>query len=105
MAEYLDEVEATKQAAETAEKSLRLDKLAAKFETATGEALAPSLRNKLANLDPEALDTLIKVSQNNNSAPEALGTSADIADKDVPGNIKEAAVRADENFLNWVLGD
>lgn len=104
VANYVDEIEATKLATETAEKNKRLDKLAEKYESATGEAIPEITRNKFANLDLDALDHLIKVAQNNSGTPEALGRPTDVSDS-VPRTIKEAATQANDNFLDWILGE
>ena len=104
VADYVDDIEATKQAEETAAKTKVVDKLAERYEVSTGESLSTSLRNKLANLDQDVLDHLIKVAHNNSGVPESLGQPTETTDSQ-PQTIKEAAVKAEDEFVNWILGE
>lgn len=104
VARYIDDVESQKTAALTEAKTQRINKLATSYEAATGEKFEPSLQNKLASLDPEVLDHLLKVAHNNrNGNPESLGGPADATDTPVPSTVKEAAVHAEDRFLSWIL--
>ncbi len=103
VATYIDEIEANKTASLKEARDTRVSKIADNYSAATGEALTEDLRNKLAQLDPNVLDHLLKVAKNNsNGNPESLGGPADIPDRLAPATVKEAAVQADDRFLNWI---
>jgi hypothetical protein len=103
VADYIDDIEFAKSAAEKAAKEERIGKFASKYETSTGEALPASLKEKLASLDPEALDHLLKVAKNTEDSPESLGEPSDHGMAVLPRTTKEAAAQADDNFLNWIV--
>lgn len=104
VARYIDDIETEKTAALTAAKSQRVNKLAQSYEAATGEKFDTNLQGKLASLDPEVLDHLLKVAHNNrNGNTESLGGPADVTDAPAPRTIKEAADQAEDRFLNWIL--
>jgi hypothetical protein len=104
VARYIDDVESQKTASLNEAKAVRVNKLAESYEAATGEKFDTDLQNKLASLDPEVLDHLLKVAHNNrNGNPESLGGPADVPDAPVPQTIKEAAVQAEDKFLTWIL--
>jgi hypothetical protein len=104
VAKYIDDVESQKTAALTEAKTQRLSKFAEGYEAATGEKFDANLQDKLASLDPEVLDHLLKVAHNNrNGNPESLGGPADISDTPTSRTVKEAAVHAEDRFLTWIL--
>lgn len=103
VASYIDEIETQKTASLKEAKDVRINKIADSYVAATGEDFNEDLRNKLAQLDPNVLDHLLKVAKNNsNGNPESLGGPADIPDRLAPATVKEAAVQADDRFLNWI---
>lgn len=104
-ADYVDDVEQKKTAAEQSERGSRVDKLAASYESSTGETMPDELKTKLASLDASSLDHLLKVAKNNSESPDALGKPADVEDNPAPKTVKEAAADADKNFLNWLTND
>jgi len=104
-AEYVDEVEQTKLAAQQSECNTRIDALAERYSSSTGEEMPSALKTKLAHLDPDSLDQLLKVAKNNNESPDALGRPADVDDNPAPRTVKEAADQADQSFLNWLIND
>ena len=106
VADYVDDIEYQKQAADTEAKNTRINKLASKYEASTGQQIADDTKSKLAALDQETLDQLLKVANNNNSENlESLGGPGDITDNNgTPLTTKEAAVRADKDFLSWIVG-
>ena len=105
VAQYVDDIEHTKSAAEKSARDERITTFASHYETSTGEHLPDSLRDKLANLDQEALDHLLKVANNTGDSPESLGGPAEISDHTSPRTVKEAADNADEQFLNWIINE
>jgi len=105
VADYIDEVELKKTANVRAERDERIAKLAERYEASTGESIPDDLRNKLAGLDANALDHLLKVAKNNNESPVALGRSADLDSDPAPRTIKEAADHSEKRFLDWIVND
>jgi hypothetical protein len=105
VATYVDGIEHTKSAAEKSARDTRISKFATQYTSSTGESLPPSLRDKLANLDQESLDQLLKVANNTGDSPESLGGPAEISDNHPPRTVKEAAVKADEQFLSWIINE
>jgi hypothetical protein len=100
----VDDIEYQKQAAVAEAKNARIAKLASKYEASTGQPIEDKVKAKLASLDQETLDQLLKVANNNsNGHLESLGGPGDIADDSEPLTKKEAATKADDSFLNWVL--
>lgn len=105
VAEYVDDIEHTKHTAEKTARDTRLDLFATKYESSTGESLPGSLRAKMANLDQESLDQILKVANNTGDSPESLGGPADTSDNPPPRTVKEAAAQADASFLNWIVNE
>lgn len=105
VAEYIDSIEHSKTAAELNARHERISKLASQYESSTGENLPESLKEKLAGLDQEALDQLLKVANNTGDSPESLGGPAEISDNRIPTTIKEAAAQQEEQFLNWIINE
>lgn len=105
VASYVDGLESEKQAAETEARSSRIDKIAARYETATGEDVPEGIKTKLAGLDPDTLDTLLKVANNNNEDDvTSLGGPGIIStDNRSPTSVKEAADQAEDRFLSWII--
>jgi len=105
VADYIDETEGKKLAEETAARDERIAKLAVNYESSTGEAIPETLKTKLASLDQNTLDHLLKVAKNNNESPVALGRPADLSDHPAPRTVKEAADRSEQRFLDWIVND
>jgi len=105
VAQYIDDIEYTKSAQETSARNERISKFASRYETSTGESLPNNLRDKLANLDQEALDQLLKVANNTGDSPESLGGPAEISDNPNPRTVKEAAAHAEDKFLSWIINE
>lgn len=105
VADYVDDIEREKTAADTSAKNQRIDTLAERYNVSTGESLSDDLKAKLASLDTTTLDHLLKVAKNSNESPEALGKPADINDNPAPRTVKEAAAQADTRFLDWLVND
>lgn len=105
VAQYVDEIETQKLASINEAKTTRVNKLAESYENSTGEKLETTLQQKLAQLDPEVLDHLLKVANNNsNGNPESLGGPAEVIASGPPRTIKEAADHAEDRFLSWIIG-
>ena len=105
VAVYVDENEYQKEAAEKSARESRITRLAESYEATTGESIPSELTDKLANLDQDALDHLLKIANNKSESPTSLGGPAQINDHPVPRSVKEAAARAEDNFLNWIIND
>jgi hypothetical protein len=105
VATYVDGIEHTKSAAEKSARDTRITTFASRYETSTGESLPSSLRDKLANLDQESLDQLLKVANNTGDSPESLGGPAETSDNPPPRTVKEAAAQADNKFLDWIINE
>ncbi len=102
VADYVEEIEGQKLAAERAARLSRIDTMAERYAHATGESFPDSMRNKLANLDPAALDEIIKMTKTAGESPDSLGSPAELSDRSAPRTVKEAADQAEENFLAWI---
>jgi len=105
VATYVDDIEHTKFAEEKQAKDKRITTMSSRYEASTGESMPDSLRKKLAGLDQEALDHLLKVANNTGDSPESLGGPAEISDNPIPRTVKEAAARADDKFLDWIINE
>ena len=105
VAGYIDGIEFQKQAAERTAREARIAKIASQYETTTGESVPTSLRDKLAGLDVETLDHLLKVANNNTDSPASLGGPSEISDSPTPRTIKEAAYQAEDRLLAWIIND
>jgi hypothetical protein len=103
VAEYIDQLEYTKSAAEQQARDERIAKLAAQYELATGEAVPAPVKEKLAALDHATLDHILKVAKNNSDSPESLGGPANIEDERPVRTVKEAAAAAEDRFLDWLI--
>jgi hypothetical protein len=105
VAGYIDGIEFEKQAAEQTAREARISKIASQYEASTGEGVPTSIRSKLAGLDVETLDHLLKVANNNNDSPATLGGPSEISDSPTPRTIKEAASNAEDRLLAWIMND
>jgi len=104
-ADYVDGIESTKFAADKTAREARIGTLAGRYESSTGESIPANMKEKLATLDVDTLDQLLKVAHNSSDSPASLGEPADQDDVVVPRTIKEAAVQADDHFLSWIIND
>jgi len=104
-ADYVDGIESTKVAAEKTAREKRVGVLAERYEASAGESIPSSMKEKLATLDVDTLDQLLKVAHNSSDSPASLGGPADLDDVVAPRTIKEAAVQADDHFLSWIIND
>lgn len=105
VAGYIDNIEFQKSAAENAAREERISKLASKYQVSTGESIPTNMRDKLANLDVDTLDHLLKVANNHSDSPTTLGGPSEISDSPGPRTVKEAASHADDRFLSWIVND
>lgn len=103
VADYVDAIESDRSAKTASERDARINKIASRYEGATGESLPESVRSKLAGVEVDALEHLLKIANNNDGSPDALGNPADLSDDTPPRTKKEAADKAEDNFLNWIL--
>lgn len=103
VAAYVDGIEHQKIADEQSKRTQRVKKLATSYEASTGESLPSDMEEKLAKLDQETLDHLLKVANNTGDSPDSLGHPANMTDHTAPKTTKEAAVRAEERFLDWIV--
>lgn len=102
VADYVDETEHKKQAAVQSERETRISKIAESYTNTTGESIPDHLRDKLAGLDTEALDHLLKIANNKNEAPATLGGPSE-DDATAPLTTKQAATDADARLLSWII--
>lgn len=103
VADYVEQIEGQKLAAERAERLTRIDTMAERYAHATGESFPDVMRNKLANLDPAALDEIIKMTKTSSESPDSLGSPAEQRDYALPRTVKEAADQAEDNLLAWII--
>ncbi len=103
LADYVEEIELQKHAAVQSERNSRIDKIAASYEHSTGEAFPETMRKKLAALDADALDHLMRTSKHADESPESMGGPAEISAGSQPTTVKEAAAQAEDQFLAWIV--
>lgn len=103
VADYVDAIESERSAKTASERNARISKLASRYENATGETLPDTVRSKLAGIEVDALEHLLKIANNSDGSPDSLGNPAELNDNTPPRTAKEAAAKADDNFLNWIL--
>lgn len=103
VANYVDGIEHEKTAAVTAARCQRIEKIAANYETATGESIPTETKDKLASVELDVLDHLLKVANNTGDSPDSLGGPADLSNSKQPTTVKEAADQAEDKFLNWIV--
>ena len=102
LADYVEENELQKYAAAQSERTARIDRLATSYEQTTGESFPVVVRQKLAKLDADTLDQLVRVSKTAES-PESLGRPADRSAGLNPKTVKEAAQQAEDDFTAWIV--
>ena len=73
VAVYVDGLEHEKQATQQEARDTRVSKIAERYETATGEDVPENIKSKLAGLDPDVLDHLLKVANNSTDDVTSLG--------------------------------
>lgn len=104
-ATYLDEVESEKQAKVHSERENLIADIGEKYAEATGEDISDDVLRKLADADVDLLSVLEKIADVSSDKVAELGAPSDRNDPTVPMNKKEAAVAADDRFLNFVLSE
>jgi isocitrate/isopropylmalate dehydrogenase len=100
-ANYLDAVEAEKQAAVKAEREKLIAGIGEKYAAATGEDIPDNVLLKLADIDTELLGAVEKLAESKES--DELGEAGDMADTSALMTVKEAADHADDRFLDWLI--
>ncbi len=97
LADHLDELDAGQTQKKTAESRDLLETYASQYEQNHGEALPVSTRAKLASLDLEVLQHLVKSASNVGGTPDSLGGPADSDATKVASNRN-----AEEAFLDFI---
>lgn len=103
LADYIEDIELKKFAAEKSERTVRVDKIAQRYEQTTGESLPEALRTKLSQVDPEVLDHWVRTAQHAGEEPDSLGQPGEAHDSAPPRTVKEAASQAEDSFLSWIV--
>ena len=104
-ATYLDAVENEKQAKVWSEREGLVADIGEKYAEATGEDITDETLRKLANADVDLLNILEKVADVSSDKVAELGFPSTLQDSTAPLNKKEAAVAADDRFVNFVLSE
>jgi len=104
-ATYMDAVESEKQAEVQSAREILIADIGEKYAEATGEDITDSVLRKLANADVDLLSILEKVADVSSDKVAELGSPSELRDSMAPMNHKEAAVAADDRFLDFVLGN
>lgn len=103
LADHLDAIEAEKTSSAAAVRRGKIDELASKYATATGEELPAEIRAKLADSDETVVALLRGMAEKQASAIEPLGGPSNRSDEQpVTMTKKEAADAAHERFGNWL---
>jgi ATPase subunit of ABC transporter with duplicated ATPase domains len=99
LADYVDATEGARFREKQAALDARVTDFAARYQETTGEDLPASARSKLASLDLEALEHVLKIANVSGGSPESLGTP-DQADA-----MKTASETgsASDRFTSWIM--
>ena len=108
-AAFLDAQENEKVAAAQAQRTQIVDSFAEKFANATGDALESHVREKLIHSDVDlmsAFEKMASVLGHRDESPDELGGPGNYSDTPpAPTTTKEAAARAGDTFVNWIMND
>lgn len=99
VAEYIENVESTKLAADKNRRVSAATELAEKLSTVTGEHFDKNVVDKLANLDPEIAEMIGKFA-GGSTGVDSMGGPDDRMSKTASAGIGSA----EANFLSWVVG-
>lgn len=97
VADYVDATEGRRLREKQAAQRARVASFAERYEESTGEALPASLRSKLASLDEEALEHVLRISKTAGGSPESLG------DPDTTETKTASEEDHRERFTRWIL--
>jgi hypothetical protein len=103
LAVHLDNVENEKAATVASEKSSIITALADKYASVTGDALPDAVKEKLAASDGDVITFVNTLIEKNAGTIDSLGGPSDVNDEAVPQTKKEAAAKAEDQFLSWIL--
>jgi hypothetical protein len=103
-ADYIEAIEAEKNASLEATRRSEIDSLASRYSKATGEAMPDAIRRKLASSDKDVLTFLQSMVEKQAGTVESMGGPSTRNDETAQLTTKEAAAAADQRFLNWVTG-
>lgn len=76
-ADYIDRLDGARHREKTAAREALIDDLAGRYRESTGEDLSGDLRKKLASLDEDVLQHVLKTSKTAGGSPDTLGGPAD----------------------------
>lgn len=102
-ADHLDALAQEKNSSARAARHAHIDELANKYAEATGEEMPDSIRRKLAESDKDVVALVESMATRQASAIESLGGPSTLNDDAEPKTTKEAAAKADDRFLTWVM--
>lgn len=102
MANYVEAVEAEKQAAVATERAKVLHAVKDKLAAITGEEVDENILNKLSSLDPEVFSAIEKLAAR--SDEQELGSPSDRRSAAAPMTKEEAAKAAEDRFASWCSG-
>lgn len=102
-AAYVEAIESTKAEAVANDRQKLASLLKDRYEEATGEPLEEEALQKLASTDLDVLAAFDKLAESRSNSVSDLGGPADRQDRSTPLTTKEAADRADEDFLNFLI--
>ena len=102
-ASLISATETEKRAEQNAQRTAEVTKLAAQYKEATGEDLPESMRQKLASSDKDVVGLIRGLAEKQAGTVESMGgPSAQRDTNSQPTTVKEAAVKAEERFLDWL---
>lgn len=101
-AAYLDALEATREETVANDREKLASILKDRFEEVTGDSLDDDAFRKLAQADLDVLSAFDKLVENHTASSD-LGGPSDRRDHSATLTVKEAAEKADEDFLNFLL--
>lgn len=101
LADYIDQTEGSRLREKQAAQQEKAAELAERYAAATGEDLSDALRQKLAGLDPDVLESMLKTTKIAGGSPESLGGPADTSATKTAGH-QDANEDADSRFYRWL---
>lgn len=108
VAGYVDNIEHQKTAEKREIHDNKIEQIVTHYANKTGESFSDTSKEKLSALDTDVLDEILKVAnvtQENDSLDSLGGPANDVDTSLQPTTVKEAAIQAEEHFLNWIVSE
>jgi hypothetical protein len=103
VAAQIDSVETEKTASALNARKTVVSDLSKKYAEATGDELSKEVQEKLANVDGDIVSFVNKLIEKQAAPVDSLGNPSTQTDNVIPTNSKEAAAKAEDDFMSWIL--